>query len=165
MSNLARHVPPFLTVVLIGVWLLLGGEISVAQAASGTVLAVLFVIAIARLRPVRPRLRRLHLAVALIANLLVDVARSNVEVAKVVLGLVRHREVRSGFVEIALQLSDPHAVSFLAAIVTATPGTSWAGLTPDGRTLRLHVLDLDGHEHWVLSFKQRYERRLMEMFE
>lgn len=160
-----RHVPPLLTIVLVGIWLLLNGELSIAQVALGIVLAILFVLSIARLRPVRPTLRRLYLTVPLAAELLVDIVRSNLGVAKVVLGWGREREARSGFLDIPLQLTDPHALGFLAAIVTATPGTSWAGLTPDGRTLRLHVLDLRDEEQWIRSFKQRYERRLMEIFE
>jgi multicomponent K+:H+ antiporter subunit E len=165
MRNRMRVVPPLLTAVLLGVWLVLAGEISVAQLAFGVLLSVLFVLAIARLRPLRPRLRRLYLAVPLAAELLLDVARSNVGVARIVLGLVRDREVRSGFLNIPLELSDPHALSFLAVIVTATPGTSWAGVTPDGRTLRLHVLDLEDEDRWIRSFKRRYEQPLMEIFE
>jgi multicomponent K+:H+ antiporter subunit E len=165
MTNPVRYVPPFLAVVLVGTWLLLGGEISVAQVAFGALLSVLFLLAIARLRPVRPRLRRLYLALPLAAGLLVDVVRSNLGVARIVLGLVRGREIRSGFLDIPLELRDPHALSFLAVIVTATPGTSWAGVTPDGRTLRLHVLDLVDEERWIRSFKRRYEAPLMEIFE
>ena len=165
MSSRVQYVPPILTLVLLGVWLLLSDEISVAQVAVGALLSVLFVLAIARLRPVRPSVRRLYVAIPLIAVLLVDVLRSNLAVARIVLGLVRDRQIRSGFLDIPLELRDPHALSFLAAIVTATPGTSWAGVTPDGRTLRLHVLDLTDEERWILSFKQRYEQPLLRIFE
>lgn len=165
MKNRIGYVPSILAVVLLSVWLLLSGEISIAQVALGSLLSIVFVLAIARLRPVRPNPRRLYLAVPLLAELLVDVVRSNLGVAKIVLGLVRDREIHSGFLDIPLELRDPHALSFLAAIVTATPGTSWAGVTPDGRTLRLHVLDLTDEERWILSFKRRYEQRLMRIFE
>jgi len=53
----------------------------------------------------------------------------------------------------------------LAAIVTSTPGTIWADLTRDGRTLTLHVLDLRDEDQWVRTIKQRYERALIEIFE
>ncbi len=160
-----RQVPLYLTVTLVGIWLLLNGELSAMSIAFGALLALLLVLAIAQLRPVRPRLRHVHLAVPLVATLLVDIVLSNLGVARVVLGLTRNRQVRSGFIDIPLELSDPHGLAILAVIVTSTPGTSWAGVAPDGRVLRLHMLDIRNEDEWIRSFKQRYERRLMRIFE
>ena len=160
-----KQVPPYLTVVLVGIWLLLNGELSVMSIAFGVLLALLLVLAIVQLRPVRPRLRHVHLAIPLVATLLADIVLSNLGVARVVLGLTRNRQVRSGFIDIPLELSDPHGLAILAVIVTSTPGTSWAGVTPDGRVLRLHMLDIRNEDEWIRSFKQRYERRLMRIFE
>jgi multicomponent K+:H+ antiporter subunit E len=86
-------------------------------------------------------------------------------VAVIVLGLVRDRRICSGFVDIPLELRDPHGLAVLAMIVTATPGTVWAGLSPDGATLTLHMLDIRDEQEWIRWFKDRYERRLMEIFE
>ena len=160
-----RQVPLYLTVTLVGIWLLLNGELSVVSIAFGTVLALLLVLAIAQLRPVRPRLRHVHLAIPLVATLLADIVLSNLGVARVVLGLVHNRQVRSGFIDIPLELSDPHGLAILAVIVTSTPGTSWAGVAPNGRVLRLHMLDIRNEDEWIRSFKQRYERRLLRIFE
>jgi len=160
-----KRVPLLLTVTLLVIWLLLNGELSLVSIGFGALLAVLLVLAIARLRPARPRLRNLHLAIPLAGTLFADIVRSNIGVARIVLGLVRNREVRSGFLDIPLQLSDPHGLAILALIVTSTPGTSWAGVAPDGRVLRLHVLDLRNEDEWIRFFKQRYEHRLLRIFE
>lgn len=160
-----RRIPLLLVVTLLGIWLLLNGELTFAQTAFGLLLAVLLVFAVERLRPVRPRVRRLYLAVPLAATVLVDILRSNVAVARIVLGLVRDRQVRSGFLDIPLELSDPHGLAVLAVIVTSTPGTSWAGVAPDGQTVRLHVLDLKDEAEWIRVIKERYERPLMRIFE
>ena len=160
-----KQVPIYLTVALIGIWLLLNAELRVMSIAFGVLLALLLVLAIAQLRPVRPRLRHVHLAIPLVATLLVDIVLSNLGVARVVLGLTRNRHVRSGFIDIPLELNDPHGLAILAVIVTSTPGTSWAGVAPDGRVLRLHMLDIRNEDEWIRSFKQRYERRLMRIFE
>ena len=160
-----RQLPLYLAVVLVGMWLLLNGELSVMSIAFGVLLALLLLLEIAQLRPVRPRLRHVHLAIPLVATLLVDIVLSNLGVARVVLGLTRNRQVRSGFIDIPLELSDPHGLAILAVIVTSTPGTSWAGVAPDGRVLRLHMLDIRNEDEWIRSFKQRYERRLMRIFE
>jgi multicomponent K+:H+ antiporter subunit E len=165
MRKLVRRVPLFLSFVLLGIWLLLSDELSFAQAAFGALLSLLLMLAIEHLRPVRPRLRRLYLAVPLAATVLVDIVRSNLGVASVVLGLVRGRQVRSAFLDIPLELTDPHGLTILAAIVTVTPGTSWAGVSPNGCTLTLHVLDLKDEEEWIRLIKQRYEQPLMRIFE
>jgi multicomponent K+:H+ antiporter subunit E len=146
-------------------WLLLSDELSVAQVVFGVLLSVLLVLAIARLRPVRPRLHRVHLVIPLAARVLVDILKSNLHVAAVVLGQVRDRQVRSGFLDIPMELTDPHGLAILAVIVTATPGTSWAGLSPSGRTLTLHVLDLQDEEELIGVIKRRYEQPLIRIFE
>ena len=53
----------------------------------------------------------------------------------------------------------------LAAIITATPGTVWAGLSDDGQQLTLHILDIEDEEHWIRYIKDRFERPLMRIFE
>ena len=62
-------------------------------------------------------------------------------------------------------MRDPYGLATLACIVTATPGTIWTGLAPDGAVLTIHVLDLQDEEAWVRTIKDRYERPLMEIFE
>jgi multicomponent K+:H+ antiporter subunit E len=164
MKNLIRRVPPLLTIMLLAIWLAVSG-LSVGQIAFGAVLSVLLVLGIAQLRPVRPRPHRLYLAIPLAATVLLDILRSNLGVARIVLGLVRDRQVRSGFLDIPLELSDPHGLTILAVIVTSTPGTAWAGMSPDGRTLTLHVLDLQDEPATIELIKQRYEQPLRRIFE
>ena len=96
---------------------------------------------------------------------MLDIVRSNFAVARIVLGLVRGREVRAGFLDIPLDLRDPHGLAALAAIITSTPGTVWVDLTPDGKTLTLHVLDLQDEAELILRIKTRYEQPLMRIFE
>ena len=160
-----RRVPPVLTLVLVAMWLLLNNSASLGHILLGFVIAVLLMLAAAQLRPVHPRLRKLWTVVPLIFMVLVDIIRSNVAVAMIVLGLVRGRAVRSGFIDIPLDLRDPHGLAILASIITSTPGTAWAGVTEDGSTLRLHVLDLKDEGEWIRMIKERYERPLMRIFE
>jgi multicomponent K+:H+ antiporter subunit E len=131
----------------------------------GVVLALALAWASVTLRPLRPRMRRPFAAFGLLATVVLDIVRSNFAVARVVLGLVRGREVRAGFVDIPLDLRDPHGLASLAAIITSTPGTVWADLTPDGKTLTLHVLDLRDEAEWIRWIKTRYEQPLMRIFE
>jgi multicomponent K+:H+ antiporter subunit E len=153
------------TVVLVVVWMLLNGTAAFGQVVLGTILAVTFVAAAAPLRPLHPRLRRADVAVRLFFSVLVDIVQSNFAVARIILGLVRNRDIRSGSMVIPLELRDPHALAVLAMIITSTPGTVWQGLSADRGELTVHVLDLVDEAHWVRKIKQRYERPLKDIFE
>jgi multicomponent K+:H+ antiporter subunit E len=146
-------------------WLLLQQSLDPGQIVLAVALAVLLAWASSTFRSLRARLRRIDLAAVLVLVVIKEIVRSNFGVAKVVLGLVRDREVRSGFVQIPLELRDPHGLAALAAIVTATPGTVWAGLSPEGDTLTLHILDIEEEQVWVGYIKERFERPLMRIFE
>jgi len=157
--------PWAMTGVLLTIWLLLNNSADLAHIVSGAILALLLIWAAARVRPLRPKLRRLHSVAPFTAMVLVDIVRSNIGVGRIILGLVRNRTVHSGFLQVPLELRDPHALAILAAVLTATPGTAWAGISDDRRTLTLHILDLKDEAEWIRVIKERYERPLMRIFE
>jgi multicomponent K+:H+ antiporter subunit E len=157
--------PLVLALALLGIWLLLQQTLAPGQIVLGAVSALLISWTSTALRPARPRIRRWHAALGLLFLVIGDVVRSNLAVARIVLGLDRRREIRAGFIEIPLELRDPHGLAALAAIVTATPGTVWADLSESGSTLTLHMLDIRDEQAWIRWFKERYERRLMRIFE
>jgi multicomponent K+:H+ antiporter subunit E len=144
---------------------MLSQSVSVASIVLGLVLAVALTWASATLRPLHAHVRRPLALVRLSLAVLVDVVRSNFAVARIVLGFVRDREVSAGFVDIPLDLKDPHGLAVLASIITSTPGTVWVGLTPDEKTLTLHVLDLRDEEELIRWIKTRYEQPLTRLFE
>lgn len=158
---------PVLTVALVAMWLALNDTLAPGQVLLGVVLAVALAIWAARMRPLRPRLQlqRLQLALGLLVVVFVDIVRSNIAVGRIILGLAGRGRVRSDFLDIPLDLQDPHGLAVLAMIVTSTPGTVWVGLDPDLRTLTLHILDLDDEQKWVRIIKDRYERPLIGIFQ
>lgn len=160
-----RRFPPVLLGVLLGTWLLLNQTTAPAQIVLGAVLAAALVAASATLRPLQPRLRRPLLIVRLIWIVFVDIVRSNVAVARIILGLTGGRRVVSGFVDIPLDLRDPHGLAVLSMIVTSTPGTVWVGYAEGVGRLTLHVLDLKDEAEWIVWIKQRYEAPLRGIFE
>jgi multicomponent K+:H+ antiporter subunit E len=163
--QVARRVPLVLTGVLFVMWLLLNDTLSIAGVLLGLLLAVALAWASGVLRPLQPTMRRVHLIAVLLAYVLRDIVRSNVGVARIVLGLAGTREIRSGFVKIPLDLTDPHGLAVLAGIVTATPGTVWVDHDMTGSTVTLHVLDLKTEQEWIDWIKGRYERPLIGIFE
>lgn len=156
---------PLLTIILVVMWLLLNETLAIGQVLFGTAIAVGLTWWAAKLRPLRPRLYRPQLAIGLLWVVFLDIVRSNIGVGRIILGLVRDREVRSGFLEIPLELEDPHGLAVLAAIITSTPGTVWVDHAADRRILTLHILDLKDETAWIRTIKDRYERPLLGIFQ
>lgn len=146
------------------VWLLLNQTLAPAQALLGVAAAAGLSWAFSPLRPLHATIHNPHVIVALLFSVLFDVIRSNIAVAQIVLGIAGGR-IRSGFVDIPLELKDPHGLAGLAMIVTSTPGTVWVDLAPDGSYVTLHILDLKDEEYWIRWIKGRYEKPLMRIFE
>jgi len=153
-----------MSVTLLALWLLLNHSMSPGHLALGAALAWIGPIAADCMRPLKAHPRLTPGLFSLVLRIIADVLRSNVAVARIVLGLRRHEWV-SGFIHIPLDLRDPHGLTVLAGIVTVTPGTVWAGRDPATGVLTLHVLDLRSESAWVEFIKTRYERPLMEIFE
>jgi multicomponent K+:H+ antiporter subunit E len=160
-----RNISPLLVIALTGLWLLLNQTVAPGHLVLGLVLATSMAWFISRLRPLHARVRRLDVAALLVLVVARDIVVSNFHVALIVLGLTGGRQVRPGFLDIPLELRDPHGLAMLAAIVTSTPGTVWAGLSTGADTLTLHVLDLQDEGEVIRTIKQRYEQPLMRIFE
>ena len=154
--------PWLLAGLLFVIWLVLNNSIAAGHVALAAIFAGSIAWGSCRMRPLLPKVRRLHLAFGLLGRAAVDVARSNWRVARIVLGLLPGK-IEPGFVEVPLELRDPHGLAMLGAILTATPGTVWIGL--DNGQLRIHLLDSRDADALVLTIKRRYERTLLEIFE
>jgi multicomponent K+:H+ antiporter subunit E len=165
MKHGERKISPVLVAVLAGLWLVLNQSVAPGQVLLGVLLALFLTWAASTLRPLQARIRRLDIAARLVLVVIKDIVFNNLHVARIVLGPTRARRIRSGFVRIPLDLRAPHGLAALAVIVTATPGTVWAGLSASDDTLTLHVLDLEDERAVIDLIKQRYERPLMRIFE
>ncbi|KFE69373.1 Na+/H+ antiporter subunit E [Hyalangium minutum] len=160
-----RLIPfPVLSVALLLLWILLMQSVSAGTLVLGAALALFWPVVTVRLRPAPVRLRKPFVMARLFCRVVLEMLRSNAEVAWVIL-TQRSSAVRSGFVQIPLELKDPNGLAVLAMIVTFTPGTAWAQLSADNRVLLLHVLAIQSEEALVAFIKQRYERSLQEIFE
>jgi multicomponent K+:H+ antiporter subunit E len=161
---MSRVLPyPILTAALLVMWMLLT-SFSPGQFLLGAIVAVAASRAMATLQPSKPRLRRWQLIPRLFGTVMLDILRSNVAVAGIILrGGGRGR--KPGFVAIPLDLRDRTGLAVLACIVTSTPGTAWVEYANDSNVLLIHVLDLIDEEEWVVLIKNRYEALLMEIFE
>lgn len=153
---------PAVSIAVLLSWLALT-EVSPAHLA----LAVVFALAIpwvaAAFLQDLPRGRRPLRALQLLAHVAVDVVIANVVVARLVLGPMDR--LKPAFVELPLTVTQPHAITLLATIITMTPGTVSVAIAPDARVLHVHALNVEDTVQLVALMKARYELPLKEIFE
>jgi multicomponent K+:H+ antiporter subunit E len=149
---------------LLVLWLLLNQSFSLGQILLGMAVALVGGWTFTLLELAKARPRRLGVIARLTAEVVADIFRSNVAVARIVLGLGRKQRT-PGFVDIPLELRDPYGLATLACIITSTPGTLWVDFNETSGILTIHVLDLVEESEWIRTIKGRYEGRLLEIFE
>ena len=157
---------PILSLGLFGASVLLSGSAAPPALALALLMALAapHIMRVLEVEPVRVRKPLTLLSFAVVVTR--DIIRSNWEVALVGLGLNASRDSRvSGFVHIPLEMRDRYGLAVLAVVITSTPGTIWVEYEDATGVLLLHILDLNDEDDWAGRIKNRYERRLMEIFE
>jgi multicomponent K+:H+ antiporter subunit E len=168
MQRLLEHLlpAPLLSLALGLSWLMLNESTSTGHLLLALGLALALPWFTERLWPARPRVRSWRAATALASVVLYDIVKSNVDVARRVLGSPSTIEPR--FFWVPLQLQEPHAIVLLAGIITTTPGTVSAQISADRRWLLVHALHCpdDATQAAITQdIQTRYEAPLKEIFE
>ncbi|TDR89598.1 Na+/H+ antiporter subunit E [Enterovirga rhinocerotis] len=160
---MTRWLPsPLASATLIAIWLLLNQSVSPGQLLLGALFGFVGPLLLRRLDVPPPRMRRPGAVLRLAGLVIVDIVRSNINVARLIL---RPEGRRPGFVPIPLKLRAPLGLATLACVITAAPGTAWVSYDPGDGTVVIHVLNIGEDEDWAAIIKGRYEGLLMEIFE
>lgn len=144
-------------------WIALTGELSVPALAEALGLGLLCALVTApRRKSSLGWLRRLPQALSLALFFLWELVLSNVRVAGIV---VRgERALAPAFVAVPLALEHEGAIALLANLVTLTPGTLSVDVSPDRRTLFVHVLDGANPEAVRRDIEDGFLRRVEALF-
>jgi multicomponent K+:H+ antiporter subunit E len=153
---------PLISLGLFAAWLLLSQSASPGHLLLALVLALALPWFSVRMRAERPRVEDWAALARLLPVVLWDIAKSNVDVARRVLG--PEAAIRPAFVWVQLSICDPHGIVMLAGIVTLTPGTVSADLSEDRRHLLVHALHCEDTAALVADIKSRYEAPLLQAF-
>ena len=157
---------PLVSLALLVTWLMLNEAASPGHLLLGAALALVLPWLTRAWRPGVPRVGRVGTAMKLAARVLLDIVKSNITVARLILGNERHITPR--FVWVPLAIRDPHGIVALAGVVTMTPGTLSADLSDDRRHLLVHAFDIDddaAQAALIADIKARYEAPLIRIFE
>lgn len=154
---------PLLTVLLAVVWTLLQNEVSAGMVVFGLILGVIIPFSTSIWWPDQPKGFRMIKMILYSFLVIWDIMVANVEVAWIVLTRPNDK-LRPAWIEIPLDLKQPEAITVLAGTITLTPGTVSADLSDEGHSLLVHALDTDDPDAVRDEIKDRYERRLKEIF-
>ncbi len=147
------------------IWMALTGDFSAPNFALGFVLSslVLWVN-----RPVRGSvpllyyLRKSLLWAAFLLFFLRELVLASLRIAWDIL-TPRHR-MRPAIVAIPLDLESDMEITSLANLITLTPGTLSLDISPDRKTLYIHAMYVTDVEKTRQEIKDRFERRIKELF-
>lgn len=154
---------PSVSVVVLAIWLLLNQSVSAGQIVLGLLVALTAPRLLTTLDMPPLRLRRPWALLRLLGNVVPDVLVSNYKVSWAI--LFGGDERQSGHVLVPLTIRSPYALSALACILTATPGTAWVTYNPHTGVLLMHVLDRRDADMLADAITRRYERWLLQVFE
>ena len=155
---------PLVSLGILVMWLLLNQSVSTGHILLGCLFGITgaWVLTTLELPPVR--IRRPQTIIKLAFIVLTDIIRSNIAVGRIILGK-RPEKGQSGLVHIPLRMHNPYGLAMLGIIITSTPGTLWVKYDSMRSVLTIHVLDLVDESVWQSTIRDRYESRLMEIFQ
>jgi multicomponent K+:H+ antiporter subunit E len=154
---------PLLTLLMAVVWILLQNQFSWGMAVFGVILGTIIARITAVWWPDRPLGFRPVKMLGYMLIVIWDILVANIQVAWIVLTRPNGK-LRQAWVVVPLELREPEAITILAGTITLTPGTVSADLSDEGHSLLVHTLDTDDPDGVRDEIKQRYERRLKEIF-
>ncbi|MFK7764443.1 MAG: Na+/H+ antiporter subunit E [Roseobacter sp.] len=155
---------PSLTILLTIVWVALQNNVTAGMVVFGIILGIVIPRITAVWWPDRPGGLRLGLALSYIMLVMWDIIVANIHVAWIIL-TKSNAQMQPAWVEIPLDLKTPEAITVLAGTITLTPGTVSADLSNEGHSLLVHALDAPDPDAVRDEIKERYERRLKEIFQ
>ena len=126
-------------VLLVGLWLLAWGDITVANIVSGIAVAAALLVAFPSGRLARPRSRIHLLAVGrLLLYVLGQLVVSNVLVAREILS--RRSRIRTGVIAHRVQHPSDAGLTLIANVIALTPGTMTVDVTREPPIIYVHFL-------------------------
>ena len=160
-----RYLPhPLLTLSLLIVWVFLVNEVSAGAVIFGLILAIVIPLITSSFWPGRPRIRNAYAICEYVLIVMWDILVANVIVAGLIL-FRKTESLESKCVVVPLDLTSTEAITTLAGTITMTPGTVTIDLSADAKSLLVHCLHAPDAQGVVDDIKDRYERRLKEIFE
>jgi len=128
---------------LTGIWVLLWGKLSIANVTSGVVVSSLLLVLYPSGTMVKTPVRRPRpiAFVRLIGYIFGQIVVSNAHIAREI--ITRGSNIRTGIVACRLRTDSERTITFLANVLSLSPGTMPVRVQVDPPLISVHVLHLD----------------------
>ena len=150
------------SILLALAWAALQGEITLGNLVAGYVVGYLVLALLARggVMPSTLATKTMH-ASGLAAFFVWEIVIANLRVA---LDVVRGNRIEPAVVAIPLDVTTDGEILLLSMLINITPGSVTIDLSPDRRTLYVHVMHMTSVEASRREIKDGFERRVKRLF-
>ena len=142
-------------------WAALQGEFSLWTLVTGHVLGYLILFALVRggVLATSPYVGRVHRIAGLAAYFFYELVKANLRLALDVATPSFH--MRPGIIALPLDATQDNQILLLSMLINTTPGSVALDVSPDRKTLYVHVMYMDTPDAAREEIKQGFERRVL----
>jgi multicomponent Na+:H+ antiporter subunit E len=142
-------------------WAALQGDFSLGTLVTGQVLGYLILVALVRGGVLRtsPYIGRVHRVIGLAAFFFWELMKANLRLALDVATPNYH--IRPGIIAVPLDATQDGQILLLSMLINTTPGSVALDVSPDRKTLYVHVMYMDTPDAARQEIKQGFERRVL----
>ncbi len=142
-------------------WAALQGEFSLRTLLTGQVVGYLILVALVRggVLDTSPYIGRLHRVVGLAAYFFWELIKANLRLAVDV--VTPRYNMRPGIIALPLDATEDGQILLLSMLINTTPGSVALDISPDRRTLYVHVMYMQSPDAAREEIKKGFERRVL----
>lgn len=142
-------------------WAALEGDFSLWTLVTGQVLGYLILVALVRggALETSPYIGRVHRVIGLAAFFFWELMKANLRLALDVATPRYH--MRPGIIAVPLDATEDGQILLLSMLINTTPGSVALDVSPDRKTLYVHVMYMDTPDAARDEIKQGFERRVL----
>lgn len=148
-------------VLLALAWAALQGDFSLWTLVTGHVLGYLILVALVRggVLTTSPYVGRVHRVAGLAAYFFYELVKANLRLALDVATPNFH--MKPGIIALPLDATQDNQILLLSMLINTTPGSVALDISPDRKTLYVHVMYMDTPDAARAEIKQGFERRVL----
>ena len=143
------------------VWAAMQGELSLATLLTGMGLGylILFVLVRGGVLPPSPYIGRVHRVLGLAAYFFWELIKANLRLA-IDVATPRYN-MKPGIIALPLDITQDRQILLLSMLINTTPGSVTLDVSPDRRTLYVHVMYMESPDAAREEIKTGFERRVI----
>ncbi len=147
-------------ILLTFIWVAITGNFTFLNYVFGFILSF-FILRLIASKENRKYFRLLPKVISFIFFFLYELTKANLEVAYEV--LTPKHNMKPGIVKFPLDAETDLEITFLANLITLTPGTLSLDVSDDKKVLYVHSMYIKDREHFIAGIKNGFEKRLLEI--